>query len=516
MPTVTEGIDFRKRVLVLLGLVLGFRLIYAAIFPVNPAGDEAYYWDWGRHLDYGYYSKPPFIAWLYAFVDWIGGGSLFAIRATAAVLGTASVFVLFSLTSELFDAKTGWTAAVLALIAPANSVLSFFLTIDAPLVLCWSIALWSLWRYVSGSGKWGALIALFIALALGHLSKQMMMVFPFLAVLFMALGKRAREFLKDPKLMLALFGSYLSLIPPLVWNARNDWITFQHTSHHFETSSDGGNLILERLEDFLSFIGTQLGVLSPIVAVILFSVCLVGLKSIRTAPAAIRFLLVFGALPLAGMLLLALRQGLQPNWPAVFYVSCIALTAAWWCRMFSPSFPPAKWRKSYKSAIVLGLTLVSYFYLSSIIFNMIGKPGHKADPNRRLMGHDLVAAELQAVRESIPDSDKMFLLAVGHRDTASHLAFGLPDQPKMYRWEIPGQIHSQYELWNNPFEDGFEGKDGIILVPNSNAVPARLAKAFENVEKAGEFTVVYSYDKTRPFSVFVGRHLKKWPEKRKD
>lgn len=515
MPTVTGEINHHKRVLVLIGLVLAFRLVYAAIFPINPAGDEAYYWDWGRQLDYGYYSKPPFIAWLYAFVDWIGGGSLFAIRATAAILGTLSVYLLYRLTAELFDERTGWIAAVLAFVAPANSVLSFFLTIDAPLMFCWSAALWALWRYVSGSGKWGALAALFVALAIGHLTKQMMIVFPFLAIVFLALGKRARGFLKDPALMLTLFGSYLSLIPPLVWNARNDWITFQHTGHHFEVDSDGGNVIVERLEDFLSFIGTQLGVLSPVIAVILFSVSLVGLKLIRRAPAAIRLLLVFGGLPLAGMLLLALRQGLQPNWPAVFYISGIALTAAWWTRMFGPSFPPARWRTQFQPAVIVGLCLVAYFYFGSFLFQAAGRPGHKADPNRRLMGHDIVAAEFQKVREEVPNSDESFILTVGHRDLASHLAFGLPDQPRVYRWENPGVIKSQYEIWNNPYEDGFAGKNGLILVPGSGPVPNRLAKAFENVEAVGEFSVDYNYEQTRPFTVFQGKGLKNWPEERK-
>ena len=87
--------EWNRRALFLLGGVLLFRLVYAALFPVNPAGDEAYYWDWGRQLDFGYYSKPPFIAWLYAFVDWIGGGSLYAIRAAAAILGTLAAFLLF-------------------------------------------------------------------------------------------------------------------------------------------------------------------------------------------------------------------------------------------------------------------------------------------------------------------------------------------------------------------------------------------------------------------------------------
>ena len=55
MQTATDTTSYHRRVILLTGAVLLFRLLYAAFFAKNPAGDEAYYWDWGRQLDYGYY-----------------------------------------------------------------------------------------------------------------------------------------------------------------------------------------------------------------------------------------------------------------------------------------------------------------------------------------------------------------------------------------------------------------------------------------------------------------------------
>ena len=31
--------------------------------------DEAYYWQWAQHLDWGYYDHPPLVAWLIAAPD---------------------------------------------------------------------------------------------------------------------------------------------------------------------------------------------------------------------------------------------------------------------------------------------------------------------------------------------------------------------------------------------------------------------------------------------------------------
>lgn len=504
---------YQRSSLLLIGAVLLFRLLYAAIFPVNPVGDEAYYWDWGRQLDYGYYSKPPLIAWLYAFVDWIGGGSLYAIRATAGVIGCLSLLVLFRLTTDQFGAKTGWYSIVIGIAIPANSVLGYLLTIDAPLTLCWSIALWMLWRYLSGTKPGQSLFFLFLALGIGHLSKQMMMVFPVLTVVLLAVQSDTRSYLKRPALWATLLLSYLSLLPPLIWNAQNDWITFKHTSHHFESVSGGGNLILERLEDFAEFLGSQLGVLSPVFGVVLYIICIGRLKTIRRASLAVRFALVFGGIPLVGMLFMAMRQGLQPNWPAVFYLSCMPLVAAFFSGAVEFAKPSAATRERLlKNGLIIGFALSAFFYFGSPVMKLAGIPGHKADPNRRLMGYDKLAEGFEEVRRKQTDADELFIVALGHRDTTSQLAFALPDQPRVYRWSSHSGIESQYEIWNNPFEDGFEGKDGFILVSGNNKLPGPLSDVFESYKKVGEFEAVFGYDRTKFYTVYRGKTLHGWPE----
>ncbi len=516
MPSMLSSSAYLQRAILLVAALLVLRIVHAAIFATNPAGDEAYYWDWSRRLDYGYYSKPPGIAWLYAFVDRVLGGSLMAIRATAALLGTGSLLLLYHLARELFDARAAWYALLLGAAAPANAVLSFFLTIDAPLVVCWSAALVALWRWTSGRVGNGSLALLFAALSAGHLFKQMMMLFPLLAILFLATGPGTRPLLRKPGIWAVLLGSYLALVPPLVWNARHGWITFRHTAHHFEGSAEAptgiGTAVVERAGEFLSFLGTQFGVLSPGTAFVVLSLCLVGLPGLLHAPRNLRFLLVFGALPLAAMLLLALRQSMQPNWAAVFYVSGLVLAGAWYAGRVPAFFPPSSWKRLLPWTLAFGIALSGYFYAAPPFFALLGNAGHKADPDRRILGHDRLVAEVEKARLSLADEgEAAFLVVAGHRDLASHLAFGLPDRPRVYRWDSRPGIHSQYEIWNNPLEDGLVGRNALVLVPLGK-LPEEFADVFaDGAEEAARFTVSYGAGRDLEFALFLGRDLASWP-----
>ena len=62
-----------KRLWLWLGGIVLVRLIMllAVVNGADLAGDEAYYWDWGRQPDWGYYSKPPMIGWMMGVIGWL-------------------------------------------------------------------------------------------------------------------------------------------------------------------------------------------------------------------------------------------------------------------------------------------------------------------------------------------------------------------------------------------------------------------------------------------------------------
>lgn len=61
-PSSSDDADLRAAALLIAGLTL-VRLVTLFSTPLELYPDEAQYWLWSRTLDFGYYSKPPVIAW---------------------------------------------------------------------------------------------------------------------------------------------------------------------------------------------------------------------------------------------------------------------------------------------------------------------------------------------------------------------------------------------------------------------------------------------------------------------
>ena len=139
---------WRSRTAVLIAGLFCFRIAYAWFVPLDLVHDEAYYWDWSRQLDWGYYSKPPMVAWLIAAATSIGGSSAFTVRLPAVFLGTFSLVWIYLLATTLYGRRAGFWGVCLAAATPGNVALSLLMTIDAPFLFCWSAALYFFWRLI--------------------------------------------------------------------------------------------------------------------------------------------------------------------------------------------------------------------------------------------------------------------------------------------------------------------------------------------------------------------------------
>jgi len=488
-------------------LLMFFRLLVLALLPLDLAGDEAYYWEWGRHLDLGYFSKPPGIGWLMGLAGLVGGDTTFGVRMFAVFLGTGTLWFVFRLSQTMYGPGVAMIAAIAFVANPANAALNLVLTIDAPLIFFWTLTLYAFWQFIqpgASAFKWGAVLA--VGLFGGILSKQMMLVFPVLAILFLALSKEYRPQFKRPALWVCLVLSLLALVPPLIWNIQNDWLTVKHTMHHFES---GSPTMLKRIGRFFEYVGSQLGILTPVLCVLIYAVLAAALKCWKQLGDRERYLWLLSAPVLFVMLLMGLRQRINPNWPAVFYISSTVLVVAWAANKWSLNLKIDNWRRAFNPGLKWGIGIAVAVYVLVTIFSIgiIKIPG--IDPSARLRGWSTIARDVQAARNDLPEG--LMLVTQSHRFLTSEMAFYLPDQPRVYVYNSnPTLIETQHDLWENP--SSHIGEDALIIVQGeAKEVTEDLAKRFESTELFQILRYPQLRNNQNVITLFLGKNLKRWP-----
>ncbi|MBA3817002.1 MAG: glycosyltransferase family 39 protein, partial [Parachlamydiaceae bacterium] len=71
-----------------------FVILYAGI-GLGP--DEAQYWTWSQHLDWGYYSKPPGIAWQNWLGTYLFGSTEIGVRSMALLIGFTVPLLVYTM-----------------------------------------------------------------------------------------------------------------------------------------------------------------------------------------------------------------------------------------------------------------------------------------------------------------------------------------------------------------------------------------------------------------------------------
>jgi len=479
----SESLTWTRRFWCWFSLFLVVRTGFAAFFPLDFAGDEAYYWDWGRRLDWGYYSKPPMVAWLMALGSWLGNDSFLVIKLIPIVLIALGTWTLFILTRTLYGARAGFWAATLLMATPATAALSILLTIDPPLFLFWGLSLYWAWRWLEAppnfrSGLWPS-VALATALGCGYLSKPIQLLFPLMLILFLALSPADRWRLRRPGTYLTLLASLCFLLPVVRWNVRHDWITFAHTAHHFESPDLRWTKLLARP---LEFAGSQIGLCSPIVWLLL----VVGLFAVARrwsgAGRPERFLFCFSAPMLAAVHLMSLWQRVHPNWPLVFYLSGFVLLGGLAARRLPAQVANPRYVTWFKPALVVALILAFMAYAATFVLPHTPWAGVKGDPTERLRGWRELGQAVGRTLSQLPEPDRTLIITPSRRQLASQLAYYLPTRPRVYRLENPARINSQYGIWGGPPADTV-GQDALLVMEGGgqDPLPPELLAAFESV-----------------------------------
>ena len=106
--------------------------------------DEAPYWFLSRELAFGYYTKPPLIAWIIRGATEVCGMSEACIRAPSPIIHAATALMVYGVGRALYDPRIGFWSGLVYATLPGVSFSSAIISTDVPLLFCVALALYAL------------------------------------------------------------------------------------------------------------------------------------------------------------------------------------------------------------------------------------------------------------------------------------------------------------------------------------------------------------------------------------
>ncbi|MEO1135132.1 MAG: glycosyltransferase family 39 protein [Pseudomonadota bacterium] len=299
------------------GLIV-MRIATLIATPLGIGPDEAQYWFWSRDIAFGYFSKPPMIAWAIALTTAFFGSADWAVRLSAPLFHVGAAAFLFLCARRLFDARTGFWVGVSWLLMPGVVLSSFVMATDAPLLFFWCGALYFLVRiWFDEETSIINFAALGAMIGLGLMSKYAMIYFP-IALVAMLFVSAQRELLLRPALLITGLVTAAIFAPNVFWNSQHDFHTLSHTAANAHWGAG-----LFKPVSLVEFLGGQFAVFGLIAftALVLF---------LWRAPKHIGdrrfiFLLVFAMTPLLIVAGQAFLSRAHANWAAAAYPAATLL-----------------------------------------------------------------------------------------------------------------------------------------------------------------------------------------------
>jgi hypothetical protein len=454
----------------LLGTIVLARLM--AMRALGLFTDEAYYWEWSRHLAASYHDHPPAVAWLIAAATSTLGRTPFAVHVPAFALGVLASAVLFRFALDLFPGRprVAWWAVIAANASPLFSIGAVFTTPDAPFTFLWTLAVWLAWRATHGSPRAWYLAG--AAVGAGFLSKYTMALLPVAIAAYLALPRNRHWWRRREPWIAAVIALALAT-PVVVWNQQHGWasISFQLVERHLGP--------WQPLATLRRFVVAQQAI-SPL----LWVLCVSALA--RSAVLAWRgsdvhaYVLCCSGTVLAFFLAFALHTWVNPNWTGFAYLPLLVSAADlvegrhWLFRVVPVAV----------AALVSAAVYVQGVWLPF--------PTGRNDVAADLHGWEEVGARVRALRDAMPVPSRTFAFSRRFQHAAL-AAFHAGEDVVVTRL---GGRPDAYDAWRDAQRIG--GWDAIFFADDWN--PASPGDQFEGCERAGDLPVVRGGRVLRTFS----------------
>ena len=387
----------------LIFIILCIRIVSLYFSPLEVQGDEAQYWYWSTYFDWGYYSKPPLVAWTIGIFTSTFGNSIFILKLPSLLAHFLTSFVLFNL-SKAFNRNTEeslWLS-ITYLLFFAVSLSSNIISTDPFLLLFWSSSL-LFFKICLNKKSIKNIILTSIFVALGFYAKYAMIYFFLCSIILILFTDNKKELIKS--ILIISFFVLILISPHLYWLYSTNWVTFIHTGDNFNW-----NASLYNFEQLINFIVSQFFISTPIILFIFIKQFAKTKKFIQSYSFEISY-----SLPI---LVLITAQSFisraNANWSSVAFigVSMIAVNILY---------------KNYKKIFLLN-TAIGLVVLILVSIFIINPPN--ISPFNKLQGMKDAAKEIQFLDESLNTDYIVF----DDRMNIAKFLYYLPSKNKKLRY----------------------------------------------------------------------------------
>jgi membrane-associated PAP2 superfamily phosphatase len=464
-----------------LGALTAARVAGLAFSQVDLFADEAQYWAWSHELAFGYFYKPPLLAWIIAAFEPICGTDEACVRAASPVIYFATSLVIYGIANALYGRRiAAWSAMVFAL-GTGVSFSARIISTDVPLLFFWAVALLAFIRLIPAP-DWRWALVLGVSLGFGTLAKYSMLYFILCAGCAALLDRNSRMVLARPQTWMAAGIAALLIAPNVAWNMSHDFITLRHTGDNVV-----GNGFKIQPVEAITFIVSQFAVAGPLVfGGLLYILLRMARTNIGRAD---RLMLAFAIPPLALITALSIFRGANANWAAPAAVSMTVVVVDWWFR--------EDWRHPLRATVAIGLIVQMVLLTGDAVVYRVTTP--VLDRLTYLYHRTLGWRELGQRVAELSRAHGTRTIAVEGRSEAAELIYYLRNEPvQTLSWPDDDTPDHHFEL-TRAFDNS--ATDPVIFISACDSV-SRLQHFYREVVSLPAIEVRAGPHSSRRYFVF--------------
>lgn len=450
-----------------------FRVVYATSFPLVP--DETNYWQWGRHLDWGYHDQSPMIGWaIRLFCELLGHTELAVRLPSILAMFTASVYLVL-IADRWFGSRAAFNTALLSQTVLLFNVGGLLATADGLQAAGWAAASYHVARGYE-ENSWQQWIIGGLWFGFGFLSKLTMIIFLPCAYLYGLLSPIHRQRLAGPRPYVGVLLGLLMFLPVVYWNWQNNWNFIRHVAY-LGGANEGFSFHLKYLGEYL---GSEAGLLTPLVFVVILMAWYRVLRKWGHDLHWMQQYLLCTSLPMVVIFaLLSLHTRVYGNWPGVGYLTATVLAAVLFGPKAGEGHPVKLWYWTIGTSAVL-----TALVLLQVVFPVLPLKTELDRTSTEIYGWKELGAMAFNVHSAMPRPEKTFYFGLRYQ-IASELAFYTPGQPQtvsINKWKRP----NVYDYWRE--DEDLLGWDAVGFTYHESDF-VQLQKVFEKVDPPETFEV---------------------------